>query len=97
VQAIVLAGTLALTVTSGCSDDAPKSEQTSGGESAFDRAEKNANEAQREFQKDFKETGEFIDEKANEAAKEGRKGARKVGDAISGDDSEEEEPEPGQP
>ena len=102
VQTFVLVGLvgLALAVTIGCSDDEPKAEKTSGGESAFDRAERNANEAQKDFQKEFKETGDFIDEKANKAAAEGRKGARKVGDAISGDDSDEdadEEPQPGQP
>lgn len=77
-----------------CSDDKAEAEETSGGENAFDRAERNANEATADFQEEFKEEREFVDEKANKAADEGRKAANKVGDAISGED---EEPEPGQP
>jgi hypothetical protein len=78
-----------------CSDDKPESEETSGGENAFETAEKNVNEAQQDFQQEFKEERAFIDEKANKAAAEGRKAAGKVGDAISGDD--DDEPEPGKP
>lgn len=78
-----------------CSDEEPEPEETSGGENAFETAERNANEAQRDFQEEFKEEREFVDEKANKAAEEGRKAAGKVGDAVSGD--EDEEPEPGEP
>jgi hypothetical protein len=92
---IALAFLMALTA---CSDDKPKSEKSSGDESAFDRAERNANEAQQKFEKGFKETGAVIEDKANEAAAEGRKGARKVGDAITDEDNPEDEaPKPGQP
>jgi hypothetical protein len=93
-QTIVLASVLMLGVA--CSDEEPEAEKTSGDENAFDTAERNANEAQQDFQEEFKEEREFVDEKANKAAAEGRKAAGKVGDAVS-DDDEEEEPEPGKP
>ena len=98
VHFIVLVGALTLVVA--CSDEEPdrppEAEQSSGGENAFDRAERNANEAQQDFQEEFKEERGFVDEKANKAADEGRKAARKVGDAVSGED-EDSEPEPGKP
>jgi hypothetical protein len=84
----------ALTLGLACSDDKPEAEKSSGGENAFDRAERNANEAQQDFQEELKEEREFVDEKANKAAAEGRKAASKVGDAL---DNEEEDPKPGQP
>ncbi len=84
-----------VSLSAACSDDKPDAEKSSGGENAFDKAERNANEAQQDFQEEFKEERKFVDEKANKAADEGRKAARKVGDAISGDD--EEEPQPGKP
>lgn len=84
-------------VAFACSDDKPESEKSSGGENAFDRAEANLNEAQQDFQEEFKDERKFVDDKANEAAEEGRKGARKVGDALSGDDDESSEPEEGKP
>jgi hypothetical protein len=77
-----------------CSDEEPEAEESSGGENAFDTAERNLNEAQQDFQREIKPAGDFVDEKANKAADEGRKAAGKVGDAVSGDD---EEPEPGKP
>jgi hypothetical protein len=82
-----------------CSDDKPTADESSGGENdnAFDTAEKNVNEAQRDFQEEFKEEREFVDEKTNKAVGEGRKAAGKVGDAVSGDDADDEEPAPGQP
>jgi hypothetical protein len=82
-----------------CSDDEkPAAEASSGGEdeNAFDTAERNVNEAQQDFQEEIKPAAEFVDEKANKAAEEGRKAAGKVGDAISGED-DDEEPEPGKP
>lgn len=87
-----------VSLSAACSDDKPAAEESSGGEhdNAFDTAEKNVNEAQQDFQKEFKDEREFVDEKANKAADEGRKAAGKVGDAVSGDD-EDEEPEPGKP
>lgn len=85
-----------ITSIAACSDDKPAAEESSGDENAFDTAEKNVNEAQQDFQEEFKEEREFVDEKSNEAASEGRKAAGKVGDAVSGDD-EEEEPKPGEP
>lgn len=91
---LVLLGMVSLSIA--CSDDKPEAEETSGGENAFDTAERNANQAQQDFQEEFKEEREFVDEKTNEAVGEGRKAAGKVGDAVSGDD-EDEEPEPGKP
>jgi hypothetical protein len=85
-----------VSVAVACSDDKPEAQESSGGENAFDNAEKNVNEAQQDFQEEFKEERELVDEKANKAADEGRKAAGKVGDAVSGDD-EDEEPEPGKP
>lgn len=89
---LILLGVISLSVA--CSDDKPASEATNGGESPLATAEKNVNQAQRDFQKEFKEERDFVDEKANEAAAEARKAARKVGAALSGDD-EADEPEPG--
>ena len=95
-QIFVLVAMVAM--SAACSDDKPEAEESSGGENAFDTAEKNANEAQQDFQEEFKEEREFVDEKANKAADEGRKAAGKVGDAVSGEDEDEvEEPKPGQP
>ena len=79
-----------------CSDEEPEAEESSGGENAFDTAERNVNEAQQDFQQEIKPAADFVDEKANKAADEGRKAAGKVGDAVSGDD-EDQEPEPGKP
>jgi hypothetical protein len=93
-RSLVLLGMVSLSIA--CSDDKPEAEQTSGGENAFDTAEKNANEAQQNFQEEFKEEREFVDEKTREAVGEGRKAVGKVGDAVSGDDNDEE-PEPGKP
>jgi len=91
-QTIVLISVV--TLVAACSDEEPKSEQTSGGENAFDTAERNVNEAQQDFQKEIKPAADFVDEKTNKAVDEGRKAAGKVGDAVSDDD---DEPEPGQP
>ena len=52
-------------------------------------------QAQQDFQRHFKEERGFVDENANKAAAEVRKTARKVGDALSGGDEQEDEPEPG--
>ena len=87
---------LVMTAGVACSDDKPEPEESSGGENAFDTAEKNVNDAQQDFQEEFKEERGFVDEKANKAADEGRKAAGKVCDAVSGDD-EDAEPEPGKP
>lgn len=89
---LILLGVMSLSVA--CNDEEPASERTSGGENAFETAEKNLNEAQQDFEEDFKEEREFVDEKANKAAAEGRKAAQKVGDALTGDE-EADEPEPG--
>jgi hypothetical protein len=91
---LVLLGVVSLAVA--CSDDKPEAEESSGGENAFETAEKNVNEAQQDFQEELKEERDFVDEKANKAADEGRKAAGKVGDAVSGGD-DEAEPEPGKP
>jgi hypothetical protein len=79
-----------------CSDEEPEAEESSGGENAFDTAERNANEAQQNFQREIKPAADFVDEKTNTAVDEGKKAAGKVGDAVSGDD-EDDEPEPGKP
>jgi len=95
-QTIVLISLIGMAaLIAACSDEEPKSEQTSGGENAFDTAEKNVNEAQQDFQREIKPAADFVDEKTNKAVDEGRKAAGKVGDAVSGDD--DAEPEPGKP
>jgi hypothetical protein len=100
VPTIVLACVMALGVMmlgAACSEEEePDVDPTTGDENTLERAERNANEAQQNFQEEFKEEREFVDEKANKAAHEARKAANKVGDAVSGDD-EDEEPEPGKP
>jgi hypothetical protein len=93
--AIVLASAILLGVACG-NEEEPDVDPTTGDESTLERTERKANEAQQNFQEEFKEERAFVDEKANKAAEEGRKAARKVGDAVSGD-GEDEEPEPGQP
>jgi len=92
IRTIALIGFVAL--AAACNDEPPKSEPTSGGESALETAEKNIDEAHRDFQAQIKPAADFVDEKANKAVAEGRKAAGKVSDAVSGKDSE---PEPGQP
>lgn len=93
VQSLVLVSVMMLGVACG-DEEEPDVDPTTGDESALERAERNANEAQQNFQEEFKEEREFIDAKAKKAAEEARKAARKVGDAVS---REDEEPQPGQP
>ena len=86
-----------LSPTVACSDDEkPAAQLSSGGENAFETAERNLNEAQQDFQREIKPAADFVDDKARKAAEEGRKAAAKVADAVSGED-EDAEPEPGEP
>jgi len=86
-----------LSLAVACSDDEkPAADKSSGGENAFDTAERRANEAHQDFKQEIKPAADFVDEKTNKAADEGRKAAGKVGDAVSGED-DDGEPEPGKP
>lgn len=79
---LILCGVISVAI--GCNSDEPESEATSGGESAFETAEKNVNQAQKDLQAELKQERQFVDEKAKQAVGEGRKAASKVGDALSG-------------
>jgi len=63
--------------------ESPKSEPTSGGETALETAEKNINAAHEDFQRQIKPAADFVDDRANKVVAEVRKAAVKVGDAFT--------------
>lgn len=71
----------------------PQAHQTQGGDSAFDRAGHNIDEAHQQFKQEVKPAAEAVDDKANAVVNEGRKAVHKVVDAIDGTDTSSPQPQ----
>jgi hypothetical protein len=67
---------LAALAAHGCSDDKPtKGSESSGGESAYQKAKKSADGVHSDFKQEIKPVAGWVDDKSHRAADEARKGA----------------------
>jgi hypothetical protein len=83
--ALTLLFALALAPTFACSDDKPKSQQSTGDESTFDHAKDGVNQAHENFKQGIQPTAGWVDDRSHEVADEAVSAPDKTKKKLSGD------------